>query len=347
MMHFLHVHHHGEDAGLWPMVQRKDPSTVLLLERMERDHEQIAPAISALEEAARATAAVRWTGRPLLSALAGLTEVLLPHLEREETEAMPVVSATLTRRDWDAYEQDNAIKVKSFVELGDEGQWVLDGLGEEDRQVMLALVPALPRFIVLYGFARRYRRKTNLLWGDGPASRIPSLSLDVAAGPAVRSVGREGSVETLVDASPEQVWAVLTDVTRVGEWSHECRETVWLAGGPALPVVGARFRGPEQGRASCAGAAPARSRSRTRRAASSTAPAADGSGTPPSGRSTSSRPAVRHRTRIVQSFRVLALPRWADVVICLLVPGHQDRAEALTADLERLGRVAGAEVRSP
>ncbi len=54
MLHFLHVHHHGEDAGLWPMVQRKDPSTVPLLERMERDHEQIAPAISALEEAADA-----------------------------------------------------------------------------------------------------------------------------------------------------------------------------------------------------------------------------------------------------------------------------------------------------
>ena len=178
MLHFLHVHHRGEDAGLWPMVQRKGPSTVALLERMERDHEQIAPAISALEEAADAYGSGALDREPLLSALAALTEVLLPHLEREETEAMPVVSATLTRRDWDAYEQDNAIKVKSFVELGDEGQWVLDGLGEEDRQVMLALVPAVPRFIVLYGFARRYRRKTNLLWGDGPASRIPSLSLD-------------------------------------------------------------------------------------------------------------------------------------------------------------------------
>ena len=111
------------------MVPRKDPSTVLLLERMERDHAQIAPAISALEEAAEGYRSGALDREPLLSALAGLTEVLLPHLEREETEAMPVVSATLTRRDWDAYEQDNAIKVKSFVELGDEGQWVLDGLG--------------------------------------------------------------------------------------------------------------------------------------------------------------------------------------------------------------------------
>ncbi len=177
MMHFLHVHHHGEDEGLWPMVQSKNPSTVPLVERMERDHEQIAPAISALEEAAVGYRTGALDREPLLSALAGLSDLLLPHLEREETEAMPVVSATLTRRDWDVYEQDNAIKVKTFVELGDEGQWVLDGLGEADRQVMLALVPAVPRFILLHGFARRYRRKTALLWGDGPASRIPSLSL--------------------------------------------------------------------------------------------------------------------------------------------------------------------------
>ena len=133
MMHFLHVHHHGEDAGLWPMV-RQGPVHGLLLERMERDHEQIAPAISALEEAAEGYRGGALDREPLLSALAGLTGVLLPHLEREETEAMPVVSATLSQAAWGAYEQDHAVGVKTFLELGDEGQWVLDGLDEEDRR---------------------------------------------------------------------------------------------------------------------------------------------------------------------------------------------------------------------
>jgi hypothetical protein len=182
MMHFLHVHHTGEDDGLWPVVQRKDPSTTALVERMERDHEQIGPAISALEEAANDYRTGALDREQLLDALAVLGEVLLPHLEREETEAMPVVSATLTASEWEAYEQEHAIKVKSFVELGDEGQWVIDGLGEEDRRLMLGLVPAVPRFILLHGFARRYRRKTALLWGDGPASRIPSLNVDMLRG---------------------------------------------------------------------------------------------------------------------------------------------------------------------
>jgi hypothetical protein len=50
---------------------------------------------------------------------------------------------------------------------------------------------------------------------------------------------------------------------------------------------------------------------------------------------------VASGTRIVQSFRVLSLPRWADVVICLLVPEPQDRRAALAEDLVRLGRLAG------
>ena len=38
------------------------------------------------------------------------------------------------------------------------------------------------------------------------------------------------TVETEVSASPGQVWTLLTDVTRVGEWSHECRAASWLVG---------------------------------------------------------------------------------------------------------------------
>lgn len=40
----------------------------------------------------------------------------------------------------------------------------------------------------------------------------------------------------------DDVWAVVSDVTRIGEWSPECYEAVWLA--PAVgPAVGAQFVG--------------------------------------------------------------------------------------------------------
>jgi polyketide cyclase/dehydrase/lipid transport protein len=43
-------------------------------------------------------------------------------------------------------------------------------------------------------------------------------------------------------ASPEAVWALVSDVTRIGEFSPETFEAEWLAGA-AGPAVGARFRG--------------------------------------------------------------------------------------------------------
>lgn len=51
-----------------------------------------------------------------------------------------------------------------------------------------------------------------------------------------------GTVALDVDAAPEQVYAIISDVTRIGERSPECRSAEWLEG-PAPGAVGARFRG--------------------------------------------------------------------------------------------------------
>jgi hypothetical protein len=52
-----------------------------------------------------------------------------------------------------------------------------------------------------------------------------------------------GSVEHVIHANPEAVYAVIADVTSTGDRSTECHSVEWLAGGPHEPVVGARFRG--------------------------------------------------------------------------------------------------------
>lgn len=51
-----------------------------------------------------------------------------------------------------------------------------------------------------------------------------------------------GEVEVFVEADPRAVYAVVSDVTRTGEWSPECRRCRWLDGVEG-PAVGARFRG--------------------------------------------------------------------------------------------------------
>jgi uncharacterized protein YndB with AHSA1/START domain len=45
-----------------------------------------------------------------------------------------------------------------------------------------------------------------------------------------------------IAASPDAVYNAISDITRMGEWSEECRSCEWLAGSDA-PVVGATFEG--------------------------------------------------------------------------------------------------------
>jgi len=58
--------------------------------------------------------------------------------------------------------------------------------------------------------------------------------------------GREtpltGGASVVIRAAPEQVWSMISDVTRMGQWSPETTRAGWLDGATG-PVVGARFKG--------------------------------------------------------------------------------------------------------
>lgn len=52
----------------------------------------------------------------------------------------------------------------------------------------------------------------------------------------------KGSVSLYFDAPPAVVWDLVSDVTRIGEFSPETFEAEWLDGATG-PALGARFRG--------------------------------------------------------------------------------------------------------
>ena len=54
--------------------------------------------------------------------------------------------------------------------------------------------------------------------------------------------GFRGEAQIYIEAPPEKVYELISDVTRVGEWSPECRRCEWLDGATG-PAVGVRFRG--------------------------------------------------------------------------------------------------------
>ena len=169
MMDFLHRHHDGEDAGLWPLVRSLNPSAGDLLDQMEHDHARIAPAMETVSTATRDYAdddSVEVRGR-LVESLTSLRAVLDPHLAREEQEMMPVVSRTLTHEQWERFNHEHFIKPKSKTELGQEGHWLIDSIDPEGYKVVVGNVPAIPRFILLHAFAGRYARDCAARWGSG------------------------------------------------------------------------------------------------------------------------------------------------------------------------------------
>lgn len=173
LMDFLHRHHANEDAGLWPLVRRRDPAVTALLDSLEADHRRIAPRIGDLEAAAASYKESSDDGARLrlVEALEALTNVLVPHLDREVDEAMPVVARTITAREWHEWDQRYNVKGNSPRRLGLMGHFLIDGADEETRRLVVGLVPPVPRFVLLHGFARTYRRAAAARWRAETAAR--------------------------------------------------------------------------------------------------------------------------------------------------------------------------------
>ena len=343
LMDFLHAHHAGEDAGLWPLVRARNPAAGALLDSLEAEHRQIGPASAALT-AAGANYAGTLADEPraeLVTALDALTAVLFPHLDREVAEAMPVVSASITHAEWHAVEQEHNIKPKSLTQLGIEGHWLVDSIDPEGYQVVVHTVAAMPRFILLHGFARRYRRQAIACWGpqDGP----PGRKAYGPAAPLPRSIPHSGRTEAVVDAPLDAVWRVVSEVTRTGEWSHECRRVVWLDGATKA-TAGVRFRGTNQ--------AGPWTWSRTCEIVRADEPHILAWQTlptllyPDSSQWQIALEATGGKTRIVQTYQVLRTSPMLAKLYAILVPSHRGRGSELTGDLHRLGELAAADARA-
>src|SRR4051812_42214236 len=78
--------------------------------------------------------------------------------------------------------------------------------------------------------------------------RSRAMPCTVLAGYAVLHTRRRNRMEMRGDASlriaapPETVYELVTDITRMGEWSPECIGCDWMDGHDG-PVVGAQFHG--------------------------------------------------------------------------------------------------------
>ena len=153
-------------------------------------------------------------------------------------------------------------------------------------------------------------------------------------------LARHGRTETVTRAPAEAVWQIISDVTRVGEWSHECCGAHLLGGAPAA-APGVRFRGRNRSGSwrwsrSCVFTVVEPPRALVWRT----------DGLLGRGDRTEWRldlEPVAGGTRIVQTYQVLHVAPGLDRVYWRLVKAHRDRRAALAEDLDRLAALAVAE----
>jgi uncharacterized protein YndB with AHSA1/START domain len=144
---------------------------------------------------------------------------------------------------------------------------------------------------------------------------------------------RRCSAEIVIQAPPQAIWSIVSDVTRVGEWSGECQGCLWES--PASRAeVGARFRGRNR-RGSMRW-------SRVNQFFSVREPEELVWRTMPGGLYSDS---VEWRitltpegdgTRVSQSFEVIKLSKAVELFIGVILPAHKDRTADLGDDLRRL-----------
>jgi uncharacterized protein YndB with AHSA1/START domain len=151
------------------------------------------------------------------------------------------------------------------------------------------------------------------------------------------ALARHGQTQTTAGASPEAVWRIISDVSRVGEWSHECRGA-HLLGGAQMAAPGVRFRGTNRSGVfrwsrSCVFTIVDPPRTLAWRTTGLWGRAdstewrmelePDGAG-----------------TRIVQTYDVLHVAPGLDRLYWRLIKAHRDRRDALSDDLRRLATLA-------
>ena len=144
---------------------------------------------------------------------------------------------------------------------------------------------------------------------------------------------RSCEASTLIDAPIEEVWNVISDVTRVGEWSVECRGCEWV-GGADSPFPGAQFRGRNR-------------RGSMRWTRLNQVDRAE----PPHTlvwRTVARFPYLDsvewqlnlseegQRTRVTEGFQIVRLSRAMEGLLHVPMPAHRDRAQTLAGDLGRL-----------
>lgn len=142
VLRFLQVHHHAEDELVWPRLVERTPTHTELIQAMIADHDRIHKALDDVR-----AALVRWmpageagAAGEVLGAIARLSGELVPHLDTEEREIVPLLARHLSTQEW------GEMPGHALRAFDGDRVWLILGLirenmNQDQRDSMLAHMP--------------------------------------------------------------------------------------------------------------------------------------------------------------------------------------------------------------
>jgi uncharacterized protein YndB with AHSA1/START domain len=199
--------------------------------------------------------------------------------------------------------------------------WLEDDADDEAKALIRARLHTPASRLAAFAARRRYRREAYQRWylpEHSALKRHLSCTVDV-------------EVATPVDA----VWRIVADPTRTPEWSHECCGVEFLDGatesGLGVKFVGANRTGRTSWSRTCT--------IFTFEAPHEFAYVTSGGQGDATAWHFRLEPTPTG-TKLTQAYQIVAMPAWVSVMVGILMPSHDDRTDALRADLARIGALA-------
>jgi hemerythrin-like domain-containing protein len=103
----LHHHHEVEDDSIFPALLAARPDMHELVTTLEDDHQQLIPAMNAVESALQAFEVQpdQVHQQALHEALVAVQEMFLPHLDIEDEKILPAIAESVPPKEWDRLDE--------------------------------------------------------------------------------------------------------------------------------------------------------------------------------------------------------------------------------------------------
>ena len=140
---FLHIHHEGEDALLYPLIEERVPDQAANAERVDQEHLVVSDTANTVSSACSAWRAqpTPATAEALAVALTALEEILNSHLDDEERDIVPLAATTLSQQEWNALGEHGIAQIPRKLRPIAFGM-LTEPLDANDKAFMTRALPA-------------------------------------------------------------------------------------------------------------------------------------------------------------------------------------------------------------